>query len=690
MSKCRFTLGAGVGAFALVLAQASLAQVCDTTPQGGDQTNNDDCTQAGTLGYVDPNGGCNFGGEPQQDLGTFSAGQNFAVDGTFGTFIPSGATTYTSRDLDWYTFTLSNNAKVSFDLQALDQFSVGLAATQLFIGAGNTCPADFFYAFQVNGCQHTVTDVYLTAGTYRVVVATPFETDATLPVFACPSTYRLAITTVPGQFAVCNTSTDSCIELHAAGGCNDFGCCNVVCGFNPDCCNVAWDQACIDLAVSECGYFIYSCSIVGGAPANDCAVNATTVEIGDCLVADNTSATTDGNNGIGSACASDIGNDLWYLVQAPADGQLGVNYCNANYDSIIMLYAIGNSPAFDPALLQEYQIGCADDTCGTVGGPSQVTLIDAVGGEWYLVRVGGFIDPQTQVPSTGSGDVCFEFQSVIFDTGAQKFAFNSCSSANVNLGLSSGNLGGANTQRWVALPFTVPAAASGYTQWRVNQVIGKGFIADAVNFPVPNLGIKFWKRNAGSPAPVAADLVATYIVPAPTPYDDPNDSAATAAFAVDLPVPLDLNPGDYYITIYGDNNGGLSNWAWFLYAPNGVNLTNGSGAPKGYRSTAFPAPGFTDYLGVTSGCGTFNLTVQAGDDQGSVYTNAVTILGEPTGQVTNPCPGDANNDHIVNGADIGVVIGNWNTAGPTGDLNNDGIVNGADLGIVIGNWGCTW
>ena len=93
---------------------------------------------------------------------------------------------------------------------------------------------------------------------------------------------------------------------------------------------------------------------------------------------------------------------------------------------------------------------------------------------------------------------------------------------------------------------------------------------------------------------------------------------------------------------------------------------------------------------MTSGCGTFNLTVQAGDDQGSVYTNAVTILGEPTGQVTNPCPGDANNDHIVNGADIGVVIGNWNTAGPTGDLNNDGIVNGADLGIVIGNWGCTW
>ena len=54
--------------------------------------------------------------------------------------------------------------------------------------------------------------------------------------------------------------------------------------------------------------------------------------------------------------------------------------------------------------------------------------------------------------------------------------------------------------------------------------------------------------------------------------------------------------------------------------------------------------------------------------------------------VSCSCPGDLNGDHVVNGADLGILIGNWNGTGPA-DLNGDGIVNGADLGILIGNWG---
>ena len=47
--------------------------------------------------------------------------------------------------------------------------------------------------------------------------------------------------------------------------------------------------------------------------------------------------------------------------------------------------------------------------------------------------------------------------------------------------------------------------------------------------------------------------------------------------------------------------------------------------------------------------------------------------------------GDIDGNGVVNGADLGQLLGAWGTAGP-GDLNGDGIVNGPDLGALLGAW----
>jgi hypothetical protein len=47
--------------------------------------------------------------------------------------------------------------------------------------------------------------------------------------------------------------------------------------------------------------------------------------------------------------------------------------------------------------------------------------------------------------------------------------------------------------------------------------------------------------------------------------------------------------------------------------------------------------------------------------------------------------GDLDGNGLVNGADLGLLLGAWGTSGP-GDLNGDGIVNGADLGLLLGAW----
>ncbi len=62
----------------------------------------------------------------------------------------------------------------------------------------------------------------------------------------------------------------------------------------------------------------------------------------------------------------------------------------------------------------------------------------------------------------------------------------------------------------------------------------------------------------------------------------------------------------------------------------------------------------------------------------------LTITCEPVG---GGCPEDLNNDDIINGADLGLMLGAWGTSDPDADLNDDGLVNGADLGLLLGAWG---
>jgi hypothetical protein len=49
------------------------------------------------------------------------------------------------------------------------------------------------------------------------------------------------------------------------------------------------------------------------------------------------------------------------------------------------------------------------------------------------------------------------------------------------------------------------------------------------------------------------------------------------------------------------------------------------------------------------------------------------------------CPPDYDNNGVVDGADLAVLLGSW--GGPAADLDGNGIVDGADLAILLGAWG---
>ena len=54
---------------------------------------------------------------------------------------------------------------------------------------------------------------------------------------------------------------------------------------------------------------------------------------------------------------------------------------------------------------------------------------------------------------------------------------------------------------------------------------------------------------------------------------------------------------------------------------------------------------------------------------------------------TPPCDGDINDDQVVDGSDVSMILGYWGQSDPAYDVDGNGLVDGADLAIVLGEWG---
>ena len=78
------------------------------------------------------------------------------------------------------------------------------------------------------------------------------------------------------------------------------------------------------------------------------------------------------------------------------------------------------------------------------------------------------------------------------------------------------------------------------------------------------------------------------------------------------------------------------------------------------------------------------------DDDDLVLTMTFTDLSSAIVRATLPAttPGDLNADGLVNGADLGLLLGAWGgcPAVCAADMNADGVVDGADLGLLLGLW----
>ena len=56
-------------------------------------------------------------------------------------------------------------------------------------------------------------------------------------------------------------------------------------------------------------------------------------------------------------------------------------------------------------------------------------------------------------------------------------------------------------------------------------------------------------------------------------------------------------------------------------------------------------------------------------------------------EIVLPCPGDINDDRVVNTADLLILLGEWGNPNSPADVDGDGDVDTADLLILLGAWG---
>lgn len=224
--------------------------------------------------------------------------------------------------------------------------------------------------------------------------------------------------------AGCVGATGACNVIHAGVGCNNAVCCTNICNFNPICCEVGWDQGCVDLAVELCGY--YSCPAVAGAPVNNCATSPTTIpSVSSSRTFTTVGATTDGPVTDGALCNSGSDNffgDIWYKVSPIANGSMTISTCDTvSFDNKLAVYNLGASPAtFDYNLLSTVLVGCNDDGASGVCMTTEATptnyaseMTAAVSlGNTYLVRMGAYADGDT-----GTGTIRFTLPTTcVLDT----------------------------------------------------------------------------------------------------------------------------------------------------------------------------------------------------------------------------------------------------------------------------------
>jgi len=253
------------------------------------------------------------------------------------------------------------------------------------------------------------------------------------------------------------------------------------------------------------------------------------------------------------------------------------------------------------------------------------------------------------------------------------------------------------------------------SRWFYNSVFTTANVGDAlkpskvtfalhrggsVAIPAPAVGVELalvkmnWDGTAYTPGEVVATQVfnmpeSTTVKVDRIDWNFPNPATAPVV-ALNTDNATNAGLGGMYVAarLLGDST--------TLAGPNGARLSYAPAIGASFNSfgmydSTSGSPVFGNYT-----FGQYNWTYTTTTGTTAYYVKPSRFLVEASG-VVGPaappppqCPADLNGDRVVNGADLGLMLGAWGPCPSSpcaADLNLDGVVNGADLGLMLGAWG---
>lgn len=468
----------------------------------------------------------------------------------------------------------------------------------------------------------------------------------------------------PGE---CGSSIDSCFVVHPSGGCNDVECCDIICGFDPHCCQQAWDQVCVSAA---------NCYCAGGCNVS-CPANALQ-ELEICGQKKNDPCYNPGGSIQGQSLIPTIPMCGTLFVTQPEGGSVDADVDvfvaqlgTAGSGMVTVTLSLTSKHRAWAALVPAPPIGGCNPLTSAVADVSSVnTLVGSqmicvpAGKYWVVVSAGIF-------PEIGQGELfpCAEGKYLVsapYTTGCA----GTCGSPSVSCFVPHESPGcgdpiGCCEAVCGADPFCCQV------QWDNACAISA---ANACGAPPPDNDACADAQKVGEGSHFFTSIGAT--------TDGP---ALTEACADETPPSFTKD-------------------VWFRFEPSTPGLVTASTCADSsfdsrlalYRgdcaalefiacSDDDPACRIGPFGSVTFAASCDEVYfIRIGGKSGAAGTGELVI--EELGSGSCGCAADLNGDDLVDGADITGLLGNWGNPG-MGDLNLDGTVDGGDLTVLLGSWG---
>ena len=450
----------------------------------------------------------------------------------------------------------------------------------------------------------------------------------------------------------CDCFTGSnCFVVHEEPGCDDPICEALVCGFDPFCCDVdgTWDDTCAAYSEAFCNFTGFDCDFP----------TSTTTETELCG-----EDTNGGCNMETPAFESISSGDIVagsYYVDATADVR-DTDWYQFTIDQVSnVTWTVHSRVAVDALIVTtDCVAGAQVITSGTGECPTSLQICLQPG--TYAAFV---------APNTGGGNLPCELTDFTTYTAELDIeplescpGFDICdvseaaATPNSDQALTLGGIACQNGGITLLNTYAVTIDLAG------SDAAGNDFNVNCISFGTDNSGslvdakVQLWiDADGGDPTGTDLELIGTR----ETILAQGIANLQTASFDPPICVPAD---SQLVVTLeIQDSTDGFATFA-------------GNSAPSESSTYVLSEPcGLTTFTKLEDiGFPDFNWVVDVQGDLG--------CSGPPV------CPGDFNDDGVVNGADFGSILAAWGPcAGCPEDMNGDGVVGGADVGLLLSVWG---